>query len=160
MVGFIPEKGMFVTPIRFEDMIEIYELREALEGMAIKLCVLRKTDDLIKQMEECISVQEMAYKQGQSSLCVEKDLEFHNLFIKGAKNNRLENLLKTVRDQNYRMALFTTTDHNRLEMSIEQHRKVLAAVKQGDENKAEALVKEHIVNVKEYHVKKQYSAMI
>lgn len=156
LVDSIPDKGMFVSRIRFEDMVEIFELREALEGMAIRLFVQKRDKDIFKQMEECIVLQERAYKEGNYSLNVEKDMEFHQLYIKGARNSRLESFLNTVLDQNSRMAFFTVTDKERIEGSLEQHKKVLKAVEQGDAEEAERLIKEHIINIKEYHIDKHY----
>lgn len=159
LVEFIPDKGMFVSKIRFEDIIEIFELREALEGMAIRLFVLRKNNDIVHKMEECLALQERAYKEGNYSLNVEMDLEFHQLYIKGSKNSRLISFINTVLDQNSRMAFNTLRDKARIESSLVQHKKVLEAIREGNADQAEKLIKEHVVNVKEYHLSKYYGVM-
>lgn len=157
LVDFIPDKGMFVSKIRFEDILEIFELREALEGMAVRLFVLRKNSDIVQQMEECLTLQELAYKEGNYSLNVEFDMKFHNFYLKGSKNLRLESFVNTVLDQNSRMAFYTVNDKERIETSLVQHKKVLDAIRQGNADQAEKLIKEHIINVKEYHINKYYA---
>lgn len=156
LIESIPDKGMFVSKIRFEDIIEIFELREALEGMAIRLFVLRKNSDIVLEMEECLAIQEKAFKEENYGLNVEMDLQFHHLYIKGAKNSRLESFINTVLDQNSRMAFNTLRDKERIESSLVQHKKVLESIKKGDASEAERLIQEHIINVKEYHISKYY----
>jgi DNA-binding GntR family transcriptional regulator len=41
-VDFVPGRGTVVTRLTKEDMIHIYELKEALDKMAVKLCIQRK----------------------------------------------------------------------------------------------------------------------
>ncbi len=156
LVEFIPNKGMFVSKIRFEDMIEIYELREALESLAIKLFILKKDSGIVKQMEECLMNHEQAYETGDYNACVERDMEFHDLFIRGSRNIRLGNFIKTIHDQNSRVAFFTVHDEERLKTSLDQHKKVFEAIMQNDEQLAERLIKEHVVNIKQYHFGKLY----
>lgn len=157
LVDFIPDKGMFVSKIRFEDMLEIFELREALEGMAVRLFVLRKNSDIVQQMEECLALQELAYQEGNYRLNVELDMEFHNFYLKGSKNLRLESFINTVLDQNSRMAFYTVNDEERIKASLVQHKQVLDAIRQDNAAEAERLIKEHIINVKEYHINNYYA---
>ncbi|NTV90493.1 MAG: GntR family transcriptional regulator [Clostridiales bacterium] len=156
LVEFIPNKGMFVSKIRFEDMLEIYELREALEGMAIRLFTLRKDNEILRQMEECLVDQCRALEAADYARCVERDMDFHDLFVRGSRNNRLINFIKTVHDQNSRVAFFTVNDLERLKTSHEQHQRVFEAIGNNDAELAEKLIKEHIVNIKQYHIGKLY----
>ncbi|MPW24728.1 FCD domain-containing protein [Alkalibaculum sp. M08DMB] len=156
LVEFIPDKGMFVSRIRLEDIIEIYELREALESMAVRLFTLRKTEEDLKIMEGCVEQQESSFNKGDYSLSVAKDMEFHEVYIKGAKNLRMENFLRTIHDQTNRVAFSTTNDLERMERSIHQHKEVLEAIKSSDEVLAEELIKKHIIDTREYHMSKFY----
>jgi DNA-binding GntR family transcriptional regulator len=156
MIELIPEKGAFVSRIRFEDLMEIFEIREALEGMAVRLCTLRKREDTVKQMEESIALQEKTLELGDRGSSVERDLDFHSIYIRGSRNSRLEGFLKTITDQINRFAITTVDDIERQRLSLEQHKRILEAVKNNDAESAEKLVREHIVNVKEYHVSRHY----
>ncbi len=156
LVESIPDKGMFVTRIRFEDLIEIYEMKEILEGMAVRLFTQRKTDESVRLLEENLDIQEKAIQEMKYELVIEKDLEFHQLYTNGSKNSRLISFTNTIRNQYSRAAYYTVHDIDRIKLSLTQHRKVLDAIREGDANLAETLVKEHILSVKRYHLRSQY----
>jgi len=156
MIEIIPKKGAFVSKIRFEDLMEIFEIREALEGMAVRLCTLRKSEEIIKQMEDCIASQEKALELGDRDSSVEKDLNFHTLYIRASRNSRLIDFLKTITDQINRFAVTTVDDIERQKLSLKQHKNILESIKKNDAELAEKLVREHIVNVKEYHISRHY----
>ncbi|MCD8001027.1 MAG: GntR family transcriptional regulator, partial [Oscillospiraceae bacterium] len=52
LVEIIPGRGVFVSRIRFEDMIEIYDIREALECMSVKLLTERITEPDLTALNE------------------------------------------------------------------------------------------------------------
>jgi len=155
-VEIIPDRGVFVSKIGYEDMLEIFELREALEKMAIRLFIARKTDELMKRLEDCFTQQEQNYRDGNNLVSMQRDMEFHTIYVEGARNNRLIQYMGTIYDHIKRMALRITNDEELMKQAIEQHRKVLMAVKAGDADLAEKRVMEHIQSVKEYHVERYY----
>lgn len=152
----IPEKGMFVSKIRLEDMIEIYEIREALEKMAIRLLVERKNNDVVKQLEECFDSHERAFKAGTFDIAMHKDVEFHHIYVKGCRNKRLADYLMTIYDQNDRLAFSISEYPEVVSFFMEQHRKILSAVKASDPTLAALSVEEHIVSVKNFVFEKRH----
>lgn len=156
MVEVIPGKGFFASNISFEKFINICELREALEGMAAKLCTLKKDEQTIKRLEKSINILEGALRSENYDISVEYDLEFHNIIIGGANNSSLETLLQGIYDQIKRFAFTTITDSQRQKRSLNQHIKVLNAIINNDADLAEKLMRKHILDVKEYHVNKNY----
>lgn len=156
LTEFIPGKGVFVSNLTFEDFINISEVREALEGMAAKLCTLKKDEKVIETLEKNLDALEEALNSGDYDQSVEYDIQFHHILISGAKNPKLENLLNGIYDQINRFAFFSVSDVERQRMSLRQHRKVLEAIKNDDANLAEKLIRDHIIHVKEYHVKKVF----
>lgn len=156
LVDSIPDKGMFVSRIRLEDIIEIYEIREALETMAIRLFTFRKTEEEMKRFEECIKNYEMNFTEGNYATAIALDMEFHEIYIKGARNNRMENILKSIRDQNSRVAFSTVADLERTRKSLEQHKKIFEAVRANEPDQAENLLREHLLDIKDYHISRFY----
>ncbi len=155
-ITFIPDKGMFVSKIRFEDMMEIFEIREALEGMAIKLFVQRKDMDIFKQMEESLALQERAYSEENYIQLRDDNARFHQLYIEGSKNTKLINILKTIMEQNDRMTFFNPPSKSRSKDSLLQHRKILKAIEIGNADLAAESIKKHIIDVKKYHISQHF----
>lgn len=161
-VDHIPDKGMFVSRVRFGDMIELFEIREGIETIAARLCSLRKTDELIEKMENCLCQYEKFYRMGEYSRVVDFDNEFHMHFVLGARNERMLNYWHILFEQTKRGVFLSATDPERIEKSIMvMHRKILNAIKQGNGNLAEECVKEHYEEVleffKQYQIKNHYN---
>ena len=61
MVEIIEGKGVYVKGIDFKDMVELFEVREALECMAIRLFVERIDNYYFGNLSRIIKEQENAY---------------------------------------------------------------------------------------------------
>lgn len=157
--GFVDEiqdKGMFVSSVHIEDYIELYEIKMGMEGVAARLCAVRRTDKTIKQMEETLLQYEKEVKKGNYLRAVQKDHEFHITFIEGAKNKRLENYLRVILEQCSRAATLSASDPVRMEMVISPaHRKIFDAILKGEPEFAEKAAREHVVDVQDFFTRYQ-----
>ena len=157
--GFVDEiqdKGMFVSRVHIEDFIELYEIKMGMEGIAARLCAVRKTDKLIKQMEEALSQYEKEVKKGNYLKAVQKDNEFHLLLIEGAKNKRLENFMRVILEQCGRAVTLSASDPVRMETVISPaHRRLLDAIIAGEPDIAEQAAREHVVDVQDFFTRYQ-----
>ena len=153
MVQHIIGKGAFVAEVSFEDMVEIFEMREALEREAINLFILKDDGSLAEKLDECFKEQ-MAYENTDPVKFMEKDMEFHFLLAEGAKNRRLLNALETIYDQIEMMAISAENDENLRNMAGGHHQNILDAVRKQDVELGEKYIVEHIVEVKKYHMSK------
>jgi DNA-binding GntR family transcriptional regulator len=152
----IQEKGMFVSRVHIEDFIELYEIKMGMEGVAARLCAVRKTDRLIRQMEDTLLQYEKEVKKGNYLKAVQKDNEFHILLIEGAKNKRLENYMRVVLEQCGRAVTLSASDPVRMETVIQPaHRKLLDAIIGGEPDLAEKAAREHVVDVQDFFTKYQ-----
>jgi DNA-binding GntR family transcriptional regulator len=155
LLNIRPGKGVFVADISIENMLEIFELREALEKMAIRLLLLKGNNDMIKLVERYAEEQQEASENGDGKLFMAKDMEFHNLIAEGSGNGRLTNAIREIYDQVKMLAISAEDDPALLKMAGEQHAAILAAIKSRDIEKAEEVMMKHIVETKIYHLSKQ-----
>jgi DNA-binding GntR family transcriptional regulator len=152
----IQEKGMFVSRVHIEDFIELYEIKMGMEGVAARLCAVRKTDRLIRQLEDTLLQYEKEVKKGNYLKAVQKDNEFHSLLIEGAKNKRLENYMRVVLEQCGRAVTLSASDPVRMETVIlPAHKKILDAIVAGEPDRAEKAAREHVVDVQDFFTKYQ-----
>jgi DNA-binding GntR family transcriptional regulator len=162
--GFVeafPDKGMYVAQVHIEDFIELYEIKMGMEGLAARLCAIRKTDTLIRQMEDMLLAYEKEVQKGNYLKAVQKDNEFHLLLISGAKNTRLENYLRIILEQCGRAVTLSASEPARMENVImPAHRKILNAIADGDAELAEKAAREHVVNVQEFFTQYQIKHLI
>lgn len=147
----IKDKGMFVSRVHIEDFIELYEIKMGMEGIAARLCAVRKTDQVLLQMEEALLRYEKEVKAGNFLKAVQTDNEFHAAFIAGAKNTRLENYLRIILEQCSRAVTLSASEPERMgNVILPAHRKIFDTIAAGDPDKAEAAAREHVADVQEF----------
>jgi len=152
----IKDKGMFVSRVHIEDFIELYEIKMGMEGVAARLCAVRKTDQVLRQMEEALLRYEKEVKAGNFLKAVQTDNAFHTAFIAGAKNTRLENYLRIVLEQCSRAVTLSASEPERMDKVIlPAHRKIFDAISAGDPERAEAAAREHVTDVQEFFTQYQ-----
>ncbi len=155
-VESIPEKGTFVSKLSLEDLIGIFEVREALEGMAARICAVRKDAAFIDKLQKCFDNTYSDLLEGKSDLTVQEDMTFHHLVLDGSKNKNLINLSNSIIEQINRFATTTVNDPERLKLSYYEHKEILSAIISGEAELAEKKIREHIRSVKDYQIKKHY----
>lgn len=160
--GYVKRKnrvGFFVTRIGYQDMIEIFELREALEVTAVKLFVERIDNNRKEQFERYVLLQEKAYFQDDQEAFMENDMKIHSLIVKGAQNRKLENAIQAIYSQVRLMALEAKDDRKICGMAHTSHKKLLKCVENDDAEQAQQVMREHIMQVKNYHKEKYYNSV-
>ncbi|MDD2979725.1 MAG: GntR family transcriptional regulator [Hespellia sp.] len=156
LVEIIEGKGVYVKRIEFRDMVEIFELREALEQMAMKLFVERADEDAVQALQECMKKQEEAYEKDDHEEFMEMDMEIHNLIAERAQNNRLKNSISNIYEQIKMIAISAKDDQKVRDLAITAHRKILQAVQNRDSEAAQKAMVEHVVEVKNLHKDRYY----
>lgn len=149
----IPHVGTRVAALKIEDLIEIYRVREALEGMAARLAAENMTDDevaglsaLLAQHEQQRDLQDdTAYFQHEG------DLDFHYRIIQGSHNGTLIDLL--IGEMYHRVRMYRyqiSTIANRPQKALGEHRRIAEAIEARDGEMAELLMRRHISRAREH----------
>lgn len=154
LVDFISGKGAFVSDVTYEDFIEIYTVREVLEGLACRLCTLLITEEQTELLENIYLNLENAVNSKKVELFIPGDVEFHKCIIDNAKNTKLQNMMSIMQNQIQRITYYIKEDEKRIIQSLEQHKIILEVVKERDEEKAEKAMRDHIRDSKNYHIEK------
>ena len=88
-VDYIPEKGMFVSQIKFIDILEIAEVRIPLECLAVRLATARMTDEDLNELGNSLAQHRAAMEADDAEAVFEHDNDFHRFIAKGSKNDKL-----------------------------------------------------------------------
>jgi DNA-binding GntR family transcriptional regulator len=76
--GFVTKasgRSARVVNLTEQDVLQIYEMRGALEGLAARLLALRTED--VKPLEEALEMMRLAWKQARAADLIDADLRFH-----------------------------------------------------------------------------------
>ena len=90
-------------------------------------------------------------KKGDIETIIKKDAEFHQVLFSATRNERLAQMINTLKEHIDRFRIESFNNPVRINSVLKEHKKIVEAIKQGDSNNAERLAKEHIYEV-EYNV--------
>ncbi len=156
LVEQVPRFGTIVRTISRDEMIELYELREAVEPYAVALAADRISPDDVRRLEKlCAQIEaglEAMRRSGQPALegaavkeFLAADMAFHTLLIAAAGNRRILNL---IRDSHLMTELFGAQGRIHTEHVVAEacdfHARILDAVRRGDSESARSVVAEHV----------------
>lgn len=147
-----PHVGTRVASLKSEDLVEIYRVREALEGMAARLAAENMTTDEVRGLSEVLTAheQQQDLKEDSGYFQREGDLDFHYRIIQGSHNQTLIDLLigelyHLVRMYRYQFSMTA----NRPQKALGEHRRIVEAIEAKDGEMAELLMRRHISRARE-----------
>ncbi|MFW1678197.1 GntR family transcriptional regulator [Pontibacter sp. JAM-7] len=142
-----PHIGARVVQLSLKELVEIYRVREALEGMACRLAAENMSDDEIESLRALLFVHEQSVKEldGRSYFQKEGDLDFHYRIVNGSKNSKLLEVLggdlyHLVRMYRYQFSVSSS----RPQRALKEHHQILDAIAARDPELAEMLMRRHI----------------
>ena len=156
LVKIIPNKGAIVTSINAKDIKDIYKMRSLLEGLCARWATRNITDEQIEELEEVIYLSEFYLNkksQGKATHVTEMDGKFHLVLYQASNSRMLGHILRDFHKYVQVARTMSVKSEDRARKSIEEHKAILEAIKQKDEDLAEKLAHEHIMNViKNLHI--------
>jgi DNA-binding GntR family transcriptional regulator len=142
-----PNLGARVITLSNDQLLEIYVIREALEGMAARLAAERMSDAAIAELKALLAHHrsEVVRADWQTYFQQEGDLDFHFRIVQGSGNRRLIDIL--CNDlyhlaRMYRCQFGMKSD--RAADALKEHEYVVDAIAARDGELAEWLMRRHI----------------
>lgn len=145
LVSIIPNKGAYVNGITSKDIYDIYVIRSYLEGLCAKWACKHITKEQIEEMEESIYLSGFHIRKEHWEQIYELDNRFHLSLYKACGSKILEHILSDYHHYVERVRKNTLSSQERARTASEEHKAILEAVINKDEELAERLANEHIV---------------
>ncbi|ENM3951854.1 GntR family transcriptional regulator [Vibrio cholerae] len=147
LIERIPHIGARVIQLSPTKLVELYAVREALEGMAARLAARNITEIELAGLESLLSTHSTHIDQveGASYFHQQGDFDFHYRIIQASRNQQLIGLLCDELYHLLRMYRYQSPrSHSRPVEALEEHKFILRAIRQRDEELAEMLMCRHI----------------
>lgn len=145
LVEAYPRRGMLVSAVDAGDLSALSEVRAALEPLAARLAAGRATADERAETKALLAELRGASGAKGDRKLIELDQRIHRHVYRCAHNPFLAATL----DEHYVLALrvwFLALDRlPRLEAAVQEHRALLAAIRDGDAERAESVAREHVL---------------
>ncbi|MBW1691155.1 MAG: GntR family transcriptional regulator [Deltaproteobacteria bacterium] len=144
LVQINPNKGTFVIHITEKDLQEIYELRILLELYGLRQAFKNLAKEHFKEMEKLLQEMErkLAVKDYISYLNVSH--EFHEFYLERCGNERLFYIFRILKNNILAIQFFAYSYPAHGSNSLEEHKKILAALMKGDLEKAVGDLRIHL----------------
>ncbi len=152
LLSFAPGQGVMVPEFNIEDILEVYDLIELLQGFAIKSCISKLNDIALETLEEILSKMKLSRDQGEIGEAIEWDQKFHEFIFSFAGNKRLKNIFSNLNFQSMRFQATTIGDDILAERSYDEHYEIYNSMKNKDSEGAVRAVSAHYHNIKQYYI--------
>lgn len=155
--GFIErseKNGYQIKEYNEQDIIDLYNYREAMDGMLVKLYTQRVDESQLYFLEINVESMSEILKDFDRKEFSKTDLEFHRIIARGARNNYMEHQHEIILEKvlyvaelMYKVAeekQIDLLDINSYEKTYLQHKAILESIKKRDPENAETFARESV----------------
>ncbi|MDN6322446.1 MAG: GntR family transcriptional regulator [Halomonas sp.] len=162
LIERVPHVGARVVQLSMKELLELFDLREALESMAARLAAEHMSPEEVQGLRAVLALHEgqADLKRGEAYYQREGDLDFHYCIVQGSHNKMLMNLLCD--DLYYLVRLYRTqfsASGTRPQRAFVEHHRIVDAIEAGDAELAELLMRRH-VSASRTNVADRYAATL
>jgi len=143
LVHIIPNNGVYVTDVSFQELKDVFEIRLFLIGLAGKLSAQRVTIEELNKMKELF---EKIKQEKDRRKLIQLDAEFHDLVNYSTKNQTLAETLKRLRNQIGRLWFFAKENDAYSQKIPEDFEELIKALENKEQEKSEQIMKDHAIH--------------
>lgn len=144
-VSISAQQGIVVKGMSVEDIVDHYELREAIESWVVRRLAGRLTLGQAAQLRDNILQQQGALEAWDLVQLMYLDEQMHYLLCSFLNNREITTTMERLRDKIHQVIIrVTDTDERRPPESVEEHLGIVEAVVAGDGDLAAARMVEHL----------------
>lgn len=149
-----PHKGVKVITLSEEKVAQLYDVRELLEGLAVRRLAERQTPQMIEELRGFIEKAEKEAVENNIRELAEINSEFHLALARLSGNVYLETIMNMLQTQISLMMSASLSTSGRPLQNIEEHKGLIDAIRSGDGEFAESIAKHHVRKAREHAMKK------
>lgn len=146
--GFVTisaQQGIVVRGLSVEDIVDHYELREAVESWVVRKLAGKLSDDQKAELQANLKQQHEAIEVWDMAKLMHLDQQMHFLLCSYLNNREITSTMERLRDKIHQVIMrVTDTDRTRPAESTAEHVEIIQAVFVGDSERAANLMTEHL----------------
>jgi len=151
LVQSAAHKGMVVAELDYQAVMELYQMREVLEGTAAALAAKHASEAEVYALREIFN-QEAALTDDPAAQAL-KNQAFHNALYHAAHNRYLLKSLNSLRDSLTLLGATTYQVSGRNHEALVEHERILDAIAKGDSVAAEQAARDHIRSAQQARIR-------
>jgi len=138
LVHIIPNNGIYVTDVSFQELKDVFEVRLFLIGLSGRLAAERITPEELSKLKK---LREKIKQEKDRRKLIQLDAEFHDLVNYSTKNQTLAETLKKLRNQIGRLWFFAKENDAYSQQIPEDFKELIKALENKEQNKCEQIMK-------------------
>jgi DNA-binding GntR family transcriptional regulator len=144
LVTITPRRGAVVTQLSRQEFLDAYQVREALETLAIRLAVPLMSDIEVAHLRELCELMGRAARDDEVHVFFDTNNSFHEALVCGSRNDKLHEVHRMLVGQMVPYLPRSLELRGSLQQSVAEHEAILAAIEARDPERAAELLAEHI----------------
>ena len=144
LVRNIPQRGMSVRELGAQDAIEIIEIREQLECLAVRRVAEQGVPEATLAVESNTIRGEGVHAEGKLSESFALGCELHDEIVSMAGNGRLSEMLGQLGEQIRLLGVVGIRVPGRQEAAARDHRQLVRLIREGDVEGAVEAMRDHL----------------
>ena len=147
-------KGSVVLGITLDDLVDIMDIRQRIEGLAAYYATKNLTSEGKDKLISINELQDFYYNRHDIDNLRRMDDQFHDAIYELCGRAVIHDALLPLHKKSQRFRRGVLDDSARKSKSIEEHKAICQAICDGEAEKAEELMRQHIINAKEAMIKR------
>ena len=148
LVDIVPNKGCVVKKLELRDILEIAQVREALEGMVANLACEHIKGEELDEITSWFPPFDQKLKECDYIMAYEAGAKMHTFIRHKAHNRLIEEQLAFFDMQIQRTTRMAAEIPGRFEEAFKEHKAIIDALRLKDSDMAEKKMREHIANIR------------
>lgn len=146
LVEIRPRVGTYVAKPTVREIVELFQLKEGLEGLAAGLLTRRGQTLELDLLRDCVAASAKVARTHDYDGYAHYVHEFHNILVVGSDNQKLIDHHKLLMNQlaYHRLVLHAVNQPGRIEISQQEHENVLRRIEAKDHVGAELEMRRHV----------------
>ena len=149
-------KGSVVLGITLEDLVDIMDIRQRIEGLAVYYVTKNLTPEGAEELRQISELQDFYYEKRDVEHLRQMDDRFHDTIYKLTNRPVLRDTLVPLHRKSRRYRKISIEDLDRLQHSVEEHRGIYQAIISGDADLAAQRITAHIESAKKNMIERCY----
>ena len=147
LVEILSYRGAVVTGYTHTDLVEVYQLREILQGACAREAAQSMAVDDVAELGKVVRVSSESLADGRLEPLPDLFESFDDLIYRQTRNQRILDLLDYLDAHLRRIGNLTVGIPGRLDKSVQQHSEIYDAIAMRDPDAAESTMRIHIRSV-------------
>ena len=146
-------KGSLVLGITDNDLLDIMNIREQIEGLVAYYAAKNITPEGIAELKHLTDLQDFYYTKHDADRLRQVDDEFHDAICRLSQRTVISDTLTPLHRKTRRYRRIAMNDWNRTTQTTKEHLEIYKAIADGNADLARDLMTQHIINAKAHMIK-------